>query len=41
MMLYPSPAALIGATVPPGSRERYEVRDWRGAEFLKVKLKVS
>jgi hypothetical protein len=40
-MLYPCEAAIIGANPPEGSKERYEVREHRGAEFLKVKLKVS
>jgi hypothetical protein len=41
IMLYPSEAALIGAQAREGTKERFEVRHWRGAEFLKVKLKVS
>ena len=38
-MLYPSPIVYIGATCPE-DKERLEVVQYRGAEFLKVKLKV-
>jgi SWI/SNF-related matrix-associated actin-dependent regulator of chromatin subfamily A3 len=38
-MLYPSPIVYIGAT-SPDDKERLEVVQYRGAEFLKVKLKV-
>ena len=41
MMLYPSPAAMIGAAPPVGHRERFHVVSYLGAELLKVKLKVS
>jgi len=38
-MLYPSPIVYIGAQCPE-DKERLEVVQYRGAEFLKVKLKV-
>jgi SWI/SNF-related matrix-associated actin-dependent regulator of chromatin subfamily A3 len=38
-MLYPSPIVYIGAQ-SPDDKERLEVVQYRGAEFLKVKLKV-
>jgi len=38
-MLYPSPIVYIGATCQD-NKERLEVVQYRGAEFLKVKLKV-
>lgn len=41
LMLYPSQTAIIGTGPPEGIKERYELREWRGAEFIKVKLKVS
>jgi SWI/SNF-related matrix-associated actin-dependent regulator of chromatin subfamily A3 len=41
IMIYPAPCALIGSVPPAGVREKYELREWRGAEFMKVKLKVS
>ncbi|WWD21589.1 hypothetical protein CI109_106075 [Kwoniella shandongensis] len=39
LMLYPCPAVVIGAQPPPGSRERFDVVDYKGAELLRVKLK--
>ncbi|KAK8847498.1 hypothetical protein IAR55_005356 [Kwoniella newhampshirensis] len=39
LMLYPSPAVLIGAQPPSGSRERFDVVEYKGAEMLRVKLK--
>jgi hypothetical protein len=41
IMLYPAAAAIVGAEPPEGVKERYEVVQYRGAEFLKVKLKVG
>lgn len=41
VMLYPSPAAVIGAQAPEGSKEKYQTVLFRGAELLKVRLKVS
>lgn len=41
IMLYPSPAAVIGASPPPGSKERFTVLQYMGSELLRVKLKVS
>jgi hypothetical protein len=40
-MLYTAPAAEIGMQPLPGVKERYTVVQYRGAETLKVKLKVS
>ncbi|WWC86799.1 uncharacterized protein L201_001678 [Kwoniella dendrophila CBS 6074] len=39
IMLYPCPAVVVGAQPPQGSKERYDVVDYRGAELLRVKLK--
>ncbi|WVQ83192.1 hypothetical protein IAT38_005331 [Cryptococcus sp. DSM 104549] len=39
LMIYPCAAVVIGALPPPGSREKYDVVNFRGAEMLKVKLK--
>ncbi|WVQ75915.1 hypothetical protein IAR50_005550 [Cryptococcus sp. DSM 104548] len=39
LMLYPCPAVVVGAMPPPGSRERYDIVEHRGVEFIKVKLK--
>lgn len=41
IMLYPAPAAVIGAQPPEGCKERFDVVSHRGAEFLRVKLKVG
>jgi SWI/SNF-related matrix-associated actin-dependent regulator of chromatin subfamily A3 len=41
VMYYPSSAAIIGAQPPEGSKERFTTVNYRGAEMLKVKLKVS
>jgi hypothetical protein len=40
-MLYPAPAAVIGAQPPEGCKEKFDVVQHRGAEFLRVKLKVG
>jgi hypothetical protein len=40
MMLYPSPIMYIGATCPD-NKEHLDVIHYAGAEFVKVKLKVS
>ncbi len=40
VMLYPSMAAVVGAMPQEGSRENYQTMIYRGAELLKVKLKV-
>ncbi|KAL7420061.1 hypothetical protein Q5752_005026 [Cryptotrichosporon argae] len=39
IMIYPQPAAMIGAMPPPGSKERWDTIQYRGSEFIKVKLK--
>ncbi|TYJ56013.1 hypothetical protein B9479_003255 [Cryptococcus floricola] len=39
LMLYPCPAVVVGAVPPPGTRERYDIVEHRGVEFIKVKLK--
>jgi hypothetical protein len=41
IMLYPAPAAVIGAQPPEGCKEKFDVVQHRGAEFLRVKLKVG
>ena len=41
IMLYPAEAAVIGYLPPEGSKERYELIQYRGAELLRVKLKVG
>lgn len=38
---YPAPVLLIGAQPPEGSKEKYDVVPFHGAELLKVKLKVG
>ena len=40
IMLYPSPAAIVGAGPPPGAKESFQTVMYMGAELLKVKLKV-
>jgi hypothetical protein len=39
-MIYPSPAVVVGQDVP-NSRESLMVVPFRGAEMLKVRLKVG
>ncbi len=41
IILYPSEAIIAGSRPPPHSKERYDLVDFRGAEMLRVKLKVS
>ena len=41
IMLYPSPAAIIGTPPPPRAKEKFNLIEYLGAEFLRVKLKVS
>lgn len=41
IMLYPSPAAVVGAVPPAGTKERFTVLQYMGSELLRVKLKVS
>ncbi|KAK4684735.1 hypothetical protein P7C73_g5428, partial [Tremellales sp. Uapishka_1] len=40
IMLYPSPAVIVGNSAPETSPEKWQVVEWRGAEMLKVKLKA-
>ncbi|ORX34003.1 SNF2 family N-terminal domain-domain-containing protein [Kockovaella imperatae] len=40
IMLYPSQAAIVGSSPPPGSREKFHLVNYLGAELLKVKLKL-
>ena len=41
IMLYPCPAAVVGAQAPDGSNDKYQTVNYRGAELLKVRIKVS
>ena len=41
IMLYPCSAAVVGVQAPEGSHDRYQTVNYRGAEFLKVRIKVS
>jgi hypothetical protein len=40
-MHYPSPLAQTGALLPANVKDRMDVLQWRGREWLKVKLKVG
>jgi hypothetical protein len=41
LLLYPSPAMVIGAQPPPGTKDRWETLMYMQAELIKVKLKVG
>lgn len=41
IMLYPNKAVVTGEVAPPNAKEQYEVVNYRTAEMLRVKLKVS
>lgn len=41
IMHYPSPLAQTGALLPTNVKDRMDVLQWRGREWLKVKLKVG
>lgn len=41
IMLYPTEAVVQGAQPPPGSRDPWEIVNFRGVEMIRVKLKVG